>query len=574
MKNLVIAFALLFLVVPCQAETIIVNPNGSADFNNIQDAINYSRDGDTIFVSQGHYYENIDFRGKAITVRSIDPNDPNVIENTVIDANGDEIDDIVVSFHMGEGVNSVISGFTITGGHALYGAGICCWENCSPTISNCIITENDASDIPRSKGAGIWASNCTISKCIISRNSADYYGGGICSENHVPLIIGCSISGNYARLDGGGVYCSEGDTTITDCTISSNSAGSHGGGIYCESSVPTVINCNISSNSSGYQGGGIHCYSYGNAIITDCIISGNSANGEGGGINCNGISSPTISRCNIIGNLAGSHGGGVNCYRSDPTISRCTIAGNLSGNNGGGVNCNEASSPNINNCTINGNLATDRGGGLYSGTNCSPLITNNIICNSISGCGIYYIFGTPTISYNDVYGNADVDYDGWAWPGEGDISVDPCFVDSGHWEDPCNTPGDYSDDIWIDGDYHLKSEIGRWDPNSEIWVIDDATSLCIDSGDPNSDWTAELWPHGKRINMGAYGGTSEASMSLSYLGNIADLNNDSTVDSADLEIFVVKWLFNEILLAEDFDRNRIVDFKDYAIFADNWLWQE
>jgi hypothetical protein len=39
------------------------------------------------------------------------------------------------------------------------------------------------------------------------------------------------------------------------------------------------------------------------------------------------------------------------------------------------------------------------------------------------------------------------------------------------------------------------------------------TSPCIDAGDPNSDWTGEIWPHGERINMGTYGGTQQASMS-------------------------------------------------------------
>ncbi|UCG60129.1 MAG: hypothetical protein JSU70_11515 [Phycisphaerales bacterium] len=44
---------------------------------------------------------------------------------------------------------------------------------------------------------------------------------------------------------------------------------------------------------------------------------------------------------------------------------------------------------------------------------------------------------------------------------------------------------------------------GRCNPSSESWVKDYVTSPCIDLGDPDSDWTAELWPHGKRINMGA-----------------------------------------------------------------------
>jgi parallel beta-helix repeat protein len=104
-----------------------------------------------------------------------------------------------------------------------------------------------------------------------------------------------------------------------------------------------------------------------------------------------------------------------------------------------------------------------------------------------------------TIEYCDIEGGRDsVSISGrfstLTW-GKGNIDADPRFVDS------------------ASGDFHLKSEAGRWDPNSESWLKDDITSPCIDAGDPNSDWTSEIWPHGERINMGAYGGTQEAGMS-------------------------------------------------------------
>jgi hypothetical protein len=86
-------------------------------------------------------------------------------------------------------------------------------------------------------------------------------------------------------------------------------------------------------------------------------------------------------------------------------------------------------------------------------------------------------------------------------------------------------------DQWIDGDYHLKSQAGRWDPNTGSWVQDDVTSLCIDAGDPNSPIGEEPFPNGGRINMGAYGGTAEASRS--YFGEpvsetiiAGDINGD------------------------------------------------
>jgi hypothetical protein len=120
------------------------------------------------------------------------------------------------------------------------------------------------------------------------------------------------------------------------------------------------------------------------------------------------------------------------------------------------------------------------------------------------------------------------------------------------------------------GDYHLQSQAGRWDPDSKTWVADGVASPCIDAGDPNSDWTGELWPHGKRINMGAYGGTAEASMSLSAEGNIADLNYDNMVDVEDLYCFAEQWLVEAGTIKEDLDRNGLVDFVDFSILGQNW----
>jgi len=77
--------------------------------------------------------------------------------------------------------------------------------------------------------------------------------------------------------------------------------------------------------------------------------------------------------------------------------------------------------------------------------------------------------------------------------------------------------------------------------------------------------------HGKRINMGAYGGTLQTSMSLSVVGNAAYLNNDDIVDLTDLCIFVDMWLVRDVCLVEDINRNSLVNFSDLAEFAQNWL---
>jgi hypothetical protein len=104
--------------------------------------------------------------------------------------------------------------------------------------------------------------------------------------------------------------------------------------------------------------------------------------------------------------------------------------------------------------------------------------------------------------------------------------------------------------VWVDGDHHLKSQAGRWDPACEGWVKDDVTSACIDAGDPNSPVGHEPFPNGGQINMGALGGTAEASKS--YLGEpvcetviAGDINGDCKVDFQDFRIMAVHWLHRD-----------------------------
>jgi hypothetical protein len=133
------------------------------------------------------------------------------------------------------------------------------------------------------------------------------------------------------------------------------------------------------------------------------------------------------------------------------------------------------------------------------------------------------------------------------WPGEGNIDIDPLFADPGYW-DPNGTPDDPNDDFWVDGDYHLKSEAGRWDRGEGRWMKDDATSPCIDAGNPMDPIGLELFPNGGTINMGAYGGSSQASKS--YFGEPVC----------------------ETIVAGDINGDCKVDFKDFTLMAHHWLW--
>ncbi|MEJ2596196.1 MAG: hypothetical protein P8100_13975, partial [bacterium] len=89
----------------------------SPDKMPIQQCIDLAKSGDTVIVNEGTYYEQIDFKGKAITVASryILDGDESHISKTIID--GSNISDntyaSVVYFRSGEDISSVLCGLTI-----------------------------------------------------------------------------------------------------------------------------------------------------------------------------------------------------------------------------------------------------------------------------------------------------------------------------------------------------------------------------------------------------------------------------------------------------------------------------
>jgi len=189
--------------------------------------------------------------------------------------------------------------------------------------------------------------------------------------------------------------------------------------------------------------------------------------------------------------------GALGCQGSSPVISHCLIVGNRgTGPNSGAIYCKDAS-PTIINCTISGNSCGKGGAGIYvdSGT---PVVRNTIVWGNLPQDIVAVAPAAPAISYTDV---------GVAWSGAGNLVKDPQFAMPGSWE----TVGRGL--VWVHGDYHLKSQSGRWDAAGGRWVTDGVSSPCIDAGDPSSPVGSEPAPNGRRINLGAYGGTSQASKS-------------------------------------------------------------
>ncbi len=299
-------------------------------------------------------------------------------------------------------------------------------------------------------------------------------------------------------------------------------------------------------NSGGIYGNGTY------ATILQCVVRDNMHFEDyevGGGIyQCNGL----IDQCKIIGNVSDEGGGISDCHG---TIRNCLISGNAAYRGGGINNCDA----NIINCTIADNYSA-----YYEGSevrNCYGSITNCIIWgkdpNSFWNCS------RPT--YSCVYGGSI---------GEENIEENPLFAEHGYWEPSEPNPFNFIDPNWIDGDYHLKSQAGRWDPASETWIYDEVTSPCIDAGNPGTSLGGEpSGPYNLRINMGAYGGTAQASKTPPGWSLLADLTNDGIVDLEDFAGQKKYWQQNGTELPGDLSRNSLVDIEDLVLLVQDWLAQ-
>ncbi|MHC4213628.1 MAG: BACON domain-containing protein [Planctomycetota bacterium] len=224
--------------------------------------------GDVVIVSAGTYNENLDFGGKAITVTSTGPDNPNVVAATVIDCAGSGRG---VYFGNGEGASSVLDGLTITGGSADVGGGIYC-DGTSPTIKRCVVSGNNAT----SYGGGIYADNgsAIVSNCVFRDNSCDWIGGGL-------ILYNCT------------------DARLVNSIIAGNSA-TYGGGLEVTDSGVVIGGCTFSDNSAT-MGGAVDVYGSSNASISNSIFWGDSA---GTGAEING--SAVVSYSNVEGGFGGS----------------------------------------------------------------------------------------------------------------------------------------------------------------------------------------------------------------------------------------------------------------------------
>jgi hypothetical protein len=267
MKKLL--FILSVLASTVQA-TIITVPG---QYATIQEAINASSDGDTVEVSPGTYYENINYREKNIVLSSLYylNGDTSYISSTVINGGTPLIADSAscVVIAGSQDSTAVLQGFTLTGGlgtrwQDIHNAGFyregggILIELSSPTVQHNIIIDNhitNLANVINTGGGGIRIGdgNPVIQNNLILHNEA-VYGPGIVLNYTAARIRNNIIASNYGGQNyygGSGIWMVADYGTvpkiIENNTIINNScAASNGtGGILVWGSASVIIRNNI-----------------------------------------------------------------------------------------------------------------------------------------------------------------------------------------------------------------------------------------------------------------------------------------------------------------------------------------
>lgn len=348
-----------------QAQTFYV----PSQYSTIQSAIDNALDGDNVVVLPGTYFENIDFKGKAVTIQSADPNDPNVVAATIIDGSNpaDPNFGSVATFKNGEDNDSVLTGFTIQNGTG----------HTDPTVNWRLWTGTNGDG----GGALCSSTSPTITKNIFKNCHAQYGGGGIfCNNNASPVITYNTFLNNYAGWYGGAVFAR----------------------LQCS---PTISNNTFKQNDCVYLGGAVYladqCYS---KVTNNWFEENNSEVMRGGALYYFVNSAPTIA-CNFfISNTASATGSAIS-----------TSAG---------------SSGAIINNYFSGNSTRDpNGAAIMVSISGNGSIANNIIVeNADVGIATDPGVGSPTFYNNDVWNNSVSNYGGTLSDQtgiNGNISADP-----------------------------------------------------------------------------------------------------------------------------------------------------
>jgi hypothetical protein len=265
-------FSLLVIASRTYAATLYVNssnPSPAFPFTtwataatNIQDAIDSAVEGDQVLVTNGVY--NTGNRtapdgswNRVVITNGLTLSSVNGSAATVIDG-GRAMRCVILTS------GAAIKGFTLTNGTEGVGGGAYCPSTSNSPVANTLVSDCLIISNFSSYGGGI--AFCTVSNCIVTRNTSTGSGGGTESCHVYNSVLSSNVSGHY----GGGA--SGGFSVLDHCIVFGNTASGSapgGGGVFGS----TLYNCLVVSNFVAYGPGS---GTYG-CTLNNCTICGNSS---------------------------------------------------------------------------------------------------------------------------------------------------------------------------------------------------------------------------------------------------------------------------------------------------------
>jgi hypothetical protein len=516
---------------------------------------------------------------------------------------GYHIRDIFAVFDVNTVYNGQYDFYTRYSGH---GGAVYVGKDCAPVFTKCTFTNNHSfsgrsgicgqdwgvggRDEPSSRwvidnsGGAVYCdtdSTPKFSDCVFNNNTADTnnpagnddphvsFGGAVAFEDSAnPIFERCSFSRNNATA-GGGIYLSNAITQISDSNFTDNTAY-NGGALYCIDSNAGMVNCNISNNDAAFP-----------ESIDPNDTNAVNVLGQGGGI-YSGSSETQIFDCDIRNNLADASGGGVYFSgQGDFLLHNCLLAENISARDGGGVSANWYSKLRMTNCTIADNMATGRGfgasygGGLFCSYDSNTSVIDSILWSNSAGIGAQIAIGTGfqydkrpsvvNVNYSDVQDGAASVYVDIGNPSD---SADDCKL---NWGTKNRTGTSLENPKFVQGFYLSQPVTGD---SSQTTL---GLSICVDNGSTTAS-SAGMYRHTTRTDNVPEVPNSIVDMGYHYVLStnlVGDFNFDEYIDFLDYILFADHFLdtdcgFPDWCYGTDLDRNGVVNWGDFAIFAANY----
>ncbi len=361
--------ALVFLLVSspflcASATTYLITPDGTGDFETIQEAIDAAVGGDVIELADGTFRgdgnRDLDYLGKAITVRSQSGN----AKTCVIDCEGsEETPHRGVWFISDEPNSALLSGVTIENGWTAdydFGGAVRCENGSAPTINSCIFTEN--------RDAALWfdiGCEANLTDCLVTRNWGNW-GAGVRLYGATFMISGCEFRKNAADRGAAAIHTYGSTGTIMGCRFVENSGDV--GAVNIEEGGPSLVRDCLFLRNVGSPHGALRFFLSPNNSVERCGFFGNV--GSVGALSSGKISRTYVRECTFADNfgsqtircgnmlvhldnsiVATTRGGvGVTCPYDVVRISCCNIFGNEGGDWVGDI---------ADQVSLNGNFSAD-----------------------------------------------------------------------------------------------------------------------------------------------------------------------------------------------------------------------